>query len=853
MVMFAFVLAKPLASRVRKPRRCTNAGLRYGFIVAVFLVLVAVGSLHANAADTAKIENAQLTVEVDQQNGTYTIRSKENPRVAIKAGVAAQVNHRWISSSNYPRHTAQESSLTDNLGTGQQLTITHSGRSGDPDLICLIRLRSQPAFAEIEVEVKNTTGAPVTVQSIRVLDAVQPFVNLDGPPSADRVLSDSFSEDRPNMEIHDLIPRTGGMHLAVGSQLMYNRQSHQSLFLGALTSERWLTVLHLHVDEKQARITGYEVDSTGTTELALQNSIRNSPKEDQIELSLPLNPGESLASERVMASLSSDYHAQLESYGELIRTLHHARVSAPTPMGWWSWTAYYFGISEGAALTNVQFLAAQLRDFGYNFFHIDEGYQYARADYTSPVAYKFPHGIKKLEDQIRGLGLTPGIWTAPFEVSERSSVYANHKDWLVHNANGQPIHAGFVTEHPDTNADLDPLYVLDATNPAAQQYLRDIYKTLANDWGIRYIKLDFMDDSAIEGYYYRPNTTALEAQRIGLQVIREAVGDGVLLDKDGSPMLNPVGIVDAGRISCDTGHSFEASRIAAPGIAARYYMNRNFFLSDPDAFTVSRQIVAESQNHGIIRPLTLEEAKVSIALSAVSGGMYEIGDDLPTLFQDADRMTLVKNRDLLNMARYAHAATPLDLMTYAPEDEMPSIFLLRESKRQSIVAVFNWTQKERKHEISLADLGLSAGHDQVLDVFAPNSLMAENVKAFSLTLAPQSVRVVKIVDSSIPAAAPMVSVAFQENFKAARRTRLSPQASSDHVPAVAYHWDFGDGTGAEATSVTHTFTHAASYKVHLNVEGIEGVPFEKDFAVAVTGTVDTIFRPELYQRYEEQR
>jgi hypothetical protein len=362
-----------------------------------------------------------------------------------------------------------------------------------------------------------------------------------------------------------------------------------------------------------------------------------------------------------------------------------------------------------------------------------------------------------------------------------------------------------------------------------------------------------MDDSAVEGYYYRPNTTALEAQRIGLQTIREAVGDGVLLDKDGSPMLNPVGIVDAGRISCDTGHSFEASRNSAPGIAARYYMNRNFFVSDPDAFTVSRQIVAESQNHGIIRPLTLEEAKVSIALSAVSGGMYEIGDDLPTLFPDADRMALVKNRDLLNMARYAHAATPLDLMTYAPEDEMPSIFLLRESKRQSILAVFNWTQKERKHEFSLSDLGLNAGQNQVLDVFAANSSIAENVNAFSLTLAPQSVQVVKIVDSSIPASAPVVTVAIPEKIQAGKPITLSAQSSSDHVPAVAYHWDFGDGTGAEATSVTHTFTHAASYKVHLNVEGIEGVHFEKDFPVAVTGTVDTIFRPELYQRYQEQR
>src|ERR1700691_3517618 len=120
--------------------------------------------------------------------------------------------------------------------------------------------------------------------------------------------------------------------------------------------------------------------------------------------------------------------------------------------------------------------------------------------------------------------------------------------------------------------------------------------------------------------------------------------------------------------------------------------------------------------------------------------MFEIGDDLPTLFLDADRMALLQNRDLLNMARYGHAATPIDLMTYAPEDEMPSVFLLRESKRQSILAVFNWTQKDRKHEFALSDLGLSGGRNEVQDVFAPNSTIAENVNTLSLTIAPQSVR-----------------------------------------------------------------------------------------------------------------
>jgi hypothetical protein len=353
----------------------------------------------------------------------------------------------------------------------------------------------------------------------------------------------------------------------VGSQFIYNRQSRQSLFLGALTSERWLAVLRLHVDQQRSAVAGYEVDSTGTTELAKENSLKHSAKEDQIELSLPLAPGQTLPSERVMASLSSDYHAQLESYGEVIRALHQPRNRAPTPIGWWSWTAYYFGITEGTALTNAEFLAAQLKDFGYNFFHIDEGYQYARGEYTSPVAYKFPHGVKKLEDQVRGLGLTPGIWTAPFEVAERSSVYANHKDWLVHNAKGEPIHAGLVTQPPDTATDLDPLYVLDTTNPGSQQYLRDTYTTLTRDWGIRYIKLDFMDDTAIEGYYYRPNTTALVAQRIGCRHSRScgrrrAAGYGRQRDAESGgycgygPHFMRYGSFVRRQPNCGSGHCF---------------------------------------------------------------------------------------------------------------------------------------------------------------------------------------------------------------------------------------------------------------------------------------------------------
>jgi alpha-galactosidase len=809
--------------------------------------LVAVASLAPSSglwAETGlvQIENSELLIQARDTSGQYTLRERSGT-AQLTAGIAAKVNGGWLHSSDYPKHSVG-SSLGEGTADDPELTITNTGLPGKPDLICRLRLYSRPPHAEIQVEVRNTTPKQLEVQALRVVEFRDAgMLDLGGPEFADRILSDSFSEDRPAMAIHDLPDAPAGVHKGVGSQLIYNRQSGQSLFLGALTSDRWLTVLRLRVQPQAGKITGYEVDSVGTTELATENSLQTSAPEDRIELSLPLPPASNMLSEKVMAVLGTDYHAHLEAYGNLIRDLHYGRVSLPAAMGWWSWTAYYFGLNQGAALTNAQLLSEHLKDFGYTFFHIDEGYQYARGEYTTPNVTAFPEGMQVLERQAQTLGLTPGIWTAPFEVSERSWVYRTHKDWLVHNAQHQPIHAGFVINEPDRKKQLDALYVLDITNPGAQTYLRETYRTLARDWGIRYIKLDFMDDTAIEGHYFRAHTTALEAQRMGLQLIREAVGEDVILDKDGSPMLNPVGIVDCGRISQDTGHTFESSRDAATGIAARYYMNRNFFIGDPDAFTVSRQTVDEQEWHGGKRPLTLDEARVSIALAAVAGGMFEIGDDLPTLFLDQDRMALVENHDLINMARYGHASTPLDLMNYAPEDEIPSTFILHESKRQIILAVFNWTAKERQRHFTFSELGLGSGNYQTSGILEREASAPQNADSLSLTLRPQSVQMLKIIDTSIPPAAPIVSARVPERVAVGQARKFLAESDAGGVPALGYHWDFGDGTSSTGQVASHTFTHPGAFTIHLIADGIEGIPFEKEYQLSVTGSFDTRFDP----------
>jgi hypothetical protein len=278
-------------------------------------------------------------------------------------------------------------------------------------------------------------------------------------------------------------------------------------------------------------------------------------------------------------------------------------------------------------------------------------------------------------------------------------------------------------------------------------------------------------------------------------------------------------------------------------------MNRNFFISDPDAFGISRQFLLDEPWHGGKRPITDDEAKVSIALSAVSGGMFEIGDDLPTLFLDPQRMALVENRDLINMARLGRASKPIDLMTYAPEDGMPTTFFLRESKRQSVVTVFNWTDTIRHRRIGLDELGLgSTAHNQLLDIFAADGPAAKDISAIDLDLPPRSVRMFKIVDSGVAATAPSVTARVVQEAQTGVAVEFSATADGDAVPAVAYSWDFGDGTSARESTVKHTFTHQGTFSVSLRVDGIDGDPFEESFPVKVAGQIGTRFNPADFQR-----
>jgi alpha-galactosidase len=254
----------------KRPRRRVS---RVGLWIIASTLLVPLSSA------AQQLTNGKLSLSVNLRAGSYQLAVHDGQPV-LSARVGAQVDHQWLRSSDYPRCQAAASTFSDGLGPGRQLTVTCSELEGNPDLVYIVQLYDRAPYGTIQVKVHNSTGKPVAIQAIRSVEAIgQPLVNLGGRASADRILSDSFSEDWPDLKIFDLGTAAGGMHRGVGSQLIYNRESKQSLFLGALTSERFLTLMYLSAEDKGAetKIASYAVESSGTTEIQKDFGLKDSP------------------------------------------------------------------------------------------------------------------------------------------------------------------------------------------------------------------------------------------------------------------------------------------------------------------------------------------------------------------------------------------------------------------------------------------------------------------------------------------------------------------------------------------------------------------------------------------------
>lgn len=246
------------------------------------------------------------------------------------------------------------------------------------------------------------------------------------------------------------------------------------------------------------------------------------------------------------------------------------------PPVWCSWYHYFFSVSEEDVLENLAVMDRLGLEVG--VVQLDDGYQAAVGDWLlrSP---RFRRPLHELADRIRDSGRRAGIWVAPFLVAANSRL-ARHRDWLVGGAEAGENWG-------------QCLFALDVTHPGASAWLQEVFGTLVS-WGFDYFKLDFLYAGALEGRR-RSGCSGLEAYRLGLRLIREAVGPDPILLGCGAPLLPSIGLVDAMRVSPDVSLNLEphdgdlskpSLRAASLAGRARSFQHGRLWVNDPDCLIV---------------------------------------------------------------------------------------------------------------------------------------------------------------------------------------------------------------------------------------------------------------------------
>jgi alpha-galactosidase len=70
---------------------------------------------------------------------------------------------------------------------------------------------------------------------------------------------------------------------------------------------------------------------------------------------------------------------------------------------------------------------------------------------------------------------------------------------------------------------------------------------------------------------------------------------------------------------------------------------------------------------------------------------------------------------------------------------------------------------------------------------------------------------------------------------------------------LGYHWDFGDGVGADGGDVSHAYTQPGRYTVTVTATGLNGRSSLKTLSISLTGKVPTTYDPAAKKRYVEPK
>ena len=397
---------------------------------------------------------------------------------------------------------------------------------------------------------------------------------------------------------------------------------------------------------------------------------------------LELKPGESRELEE-FTFRSGPNRSQL--LAELAARLaeNHAPLRFKTPpAGWCSWYCFGPRVTATQVLDNLDVIAKSAP--GLKYIQIDDGYQPAMGDWLETGA-AFGGNVQGVLKEIRKRGFEPAIWVAPFIAEEKSHIFEQHPEWFVKDGEGKPLRSDRVTFGGWRRG---PWYALDGTHPGAQKHLEMVFRTMRQEWGCTYFKLDANFWGAIHGGRFNdPRATRIEAYRRGMRAILRGAGDGFILGCN-HPIWPSLGLIHGSRCSNDIKRSWDRIETTARQNLNRNWQNGRLWWNDPDAVVLTGE-------------LSEEEFRFHATAIYASGGMILSGDDLTRI--SPERLTMLKR-----------LLPPIGVAASFEDDSMQVGLIELAAAR--MVAVLNWKDHPQTLSVRLPEAS------QITDFWTGESL-----------------------------------------------------------------------------------------------------------------------------------
>ena len=622
------------------------------------------------------IESDHFAASFDARTGTISVHRGDGAPF-LTGGVARANTDLGKQSTASPgrEHSVEINPFHDALGSGRRMVIV----SRDPlkllDLRVEVAVYDRRRMVTIEASCSNVSSRDVVVTSLEPIRAVATEGGaLRVPGVAACITNGEMYYDAGTIHVFATDARAGSRPFVKGARL-----TNESVAPGRPTVASWWNVGLFNGYEREGVVLGYLgntqalglvlVAKTADNEIAFLSESVHAPP-------IVLRPGQSISSDRFMLNVAESPYAALEQYADAVGAANNARTRSIVN-GWCSWFYTLAEISEDEVLRNTEFATRELRAFGLEYIQIDDGYQRSLGEWEGNA--RFPHGMQWLAERIKAQGFKPGLWVAPYVISERSDVFRLHPEWLVQRRDGSLQRIGnWENENsPEALREATKCYCLDITHPEAAEWLRELFETIARRWGYEMIKIDFMAWSILAAERYRdPTLSSAEVYRRGLTIMRAAVGETCHILECG-PGNTTVGLIDSMRIEADINYGYAAAvwkqyfqdpACSTAAAAKRYYFHGRTWVNDAD--------------HVCLDLLTRNQAEAAATSIALSGGNMISGDRLIDL--DPAKLEILKKIT----PSYGDAAVPVDLF----DADIPTAFVwhvVRPFAAWSVVAFFN--------------------------------------------------------------------------------------------------------------------------------------------------------------------